>query len=159
MNSIIIWFVGFSYLYSGELNIQDLNMIEDEPEKKIKSSKPKTKAKSKLSAKAKSSDSTPKNAKKRQEQSTDENEELHFEPDKILGACPEDDYIMFRVKVKDSNRWEIVKNKVLHKSCPDLVIQFYEKHLILEGEFLDFDESFWEHFLNLIIFHNSISLP
>lgn len=58
---------------------------------------------------------------------------LGFEPDEILGATEIDGKITFRIKVKGSDSWEFVKAKRAHKACPKLVIEFYEKHLILDG--------------------------
>lgn len=60
--------------------------------------------------------------------------ELGFEPDQILGANKIDGQIIFRIKVKDSEEWEIVNAKNAHVACPGLVIDFYEKHCVLEGE-------------------------
>lgn len=60
--------------------------------------------------------------------------DLGFEPDKILGATEYDGKIEFRIKVKDNEEWKIVKAKNAHAACPKLVIDFYEKHLHLNGE-------------------------
>lgn len=59
---------------------------------------------------------------------------LGFEPDEILGASEIDGVILFRIKVKDSDVWKIVKAKIAHAACPELVMDFYEKHIILNGE-------------------------
>lgn len=60
--------------------------------------------------------------------------DLGFEPDEILGASDIDGEIKFRIKVKDSDDWEIVRAKKAHAACPELVMNFYEKHIVLNGE-------------------------
>lgn len=60
--------------------------------------------------------------------------DLGFEPDEILGAAEADGKIRFRIKVKDSETWKIVKARKAHAACPELVMDFYEKHLFLDGE-------------------------
>lgn len=60
--------------------------------------------------------------------------ELGFEADQILGASEIDGKIKFRIKVKDSEEWKIVNATNAHAACPELVIDFYEKHLLLNGE-------------------------
>lgn len=61
---------------------------------------------------------------------------LGFEADRILGATLKNGRIVFRIKRKDSHHWEEVRAIVANQSCPELVISFYEAHLILEGECL-----------------------
>lgn len=60
--------------------------------------------------------------------------DLGFEPDEILGANEFNGKLKFRIKVKGSDDWEIVKAKRAHAACPELVMDFYEKHILLDGE-------------------------
>lgn len=60
--------------------------------------------------------------------------DLGFVPEEILGASEADGKIRFRIKVKDSETWKIFKARKAHAACPELVMDFYEKHLFLEGE-------------------------
>lgn len=59
--------------------------------------------------------------------------DLGFEPDEILGANEFDGKLKFRIKVKGSDDWKIVRAKQAHAACPELVIDFYEKHVLLNG--------------------------
>lgn len=59
---------------------------------------------------------------------------LGFEPEQILGANEDGGQIKFRIKVKNSDEWKIVNAHEAHAACPKLVIDFYEEHLILDGE-------------------------
>lgn len=56
-----------------------------------------------------------------------------FEPEEILGASDRyDGKIKFNIKVKGSDRCEIVPAEEAHIQCPQLVIAFYEKHLVFD---------------------------
>lgn len=66
--------------------------------------------------------------------------QLGFEPDKILGATEVDGVIKFRIKLKDSDKWKIADAKQAHAACPQLVIDFYEAHLVLDDEPLNSNE-------------------
>lgn len=61
---------------------------------------------------------------------------LGFEPDKIVGVTTINDNIVFRIKVKNSSEWFEVISPLAHKMCPELVISFYEQHLLLDGRHL-----------------------
>lgn len=123
----------------------DVNENEGGNEIETMKSKTKTKIKSQLSN-AKSSEEMPKKSKKRRDAKKEPAEDVNtlgFTPEKILGATEANGRIKFRIKIKNDDKWEIVKAKVAHKDCPDLVIAFYEKHLVLEGDYLDLDEYCW----------------
>lgn len=60
--------------------------------------------------------------------------DLGFEPDEILGANEFNGKLKFRIKVKGSDDWKIVQAKRAHAACPELVMDFYEKHILLDGE-------------------------
>lgn len=93
--------------------------------RKTKSSETKTRS-SKSKSMSMSSKDTP----------TSRKYSLEFEADRILGASLIDGRIVFRIKEKDSHRWEEVPAIVANKVCPELVISFYEAHIVLEGEYL-----------------------
>lgn len=58
-------------------------------------------------------------------------DKLWFEPERILGATDNwNGQMAFRFKVKDSDRIERVPAKVANVFCPQIVIDFYEKHLV-----------------------------
>lgn len=58
---------------------------------------------------------------------------LGFEPDRILGATDcWNGQLAFRFKVKDSHKFEFVPAKIAHVACPQLVISFYEEHLVFD---------------------------
>lgn len=58
---------------------------------------------------------------------------LGFEPDRILGATDSwNGELAFRFKVKDSHKFEFVPAKIAHIACPQLVISFYEEHLVFD---------------------------
>lgn len=59
---------------------------------------------------------------------------LGFEPEEILGAGEINGKLVFRIQVKNSDEWKIVKAKKANVACPGLVMEFYEKHLILDDE-------------------------
>ncbi|XP_031640273.1 chromobox protein homolog 5-like [Contarinia nasturtii] len=57
--------------------------------------------------------------------------ELWFEPERIVGATDlYGDKITFHIKVKDRDDYEIVSSKIANLACPQLVIAFYQKHLV-----------------------------
>lgn len=58
-------------------------------------------------------------------------DKLGFEPDRILGATDRwNGQLAFRFKVKDSHKIEFVPAKIANIACPQLVISFYEEHLV-----------------------------
>lgn len=59
---------------------------------------------------------------------------LGFQPERILGASEIDGVVIFRIKEKNSNEWHIVKAHKVYDACPELAIEFYEAHLIFDGE-------------------------
>lgn len=63
---------------------------------------------------------------------------LGFEPDQILGASERNGKIIkYRIKVKNSDGWKIVSASKFRAACPQLVMEFYEKHLYLDdGPFI-----------------------
>lgn len=75
--------------------------------------------------------STKSSSKKKTSRKLIDIDELWFKPDRILGATDRlDDKITFRIKVKDSDEYEIVPSKLANIACPELVIEFYQKHLV-----------------------------
>jgi hypothetical protein len=55
--------------------------------------------------------------------------------EKIIGFTTQGGQSMFLVKWKNSNDLDLVLAKEAHKKCPQLVIDFYEKHLsIVEND-------------------------
>lgn len=87
-------------------------------------------------SKVKSGKTTPKMEKHRTEKTGGAAKKfyLDFKPEIILGATEIEGKIQFRIKVKDSEEWKIVKARIAHAVCPQLVIEFYEKNLILDGQ-------------------------
>ncbi|XP_031635236.1 chromobox protein homolog 5-like [Contarinia nasturtii] len=54
----------------------------------------------------------------------------------IVGATDlYDDKITFNIKAKDSDECEIVPSKIANLACPQLVIEFYRKHLVFTDLF------------------------
>lgn len=56
-----------------------------------------------------------------------------LEPDSIAGATEIESEIVFLVKWKNSAEASLVPSKIAHERCPQLVINFYEKHLNLRS--------------------------
>lgn len=51
-------------------------------------------------------------------------------PDYIIGAGDETGELMLAMKWKGTNEFEMVRAKEANKKCPQVVIKFYEQHLI-----------------------------
>lgn len=72
-----------------------------------------------------------KKLKSRAEQSADEDDIWSYQPKEILAASDlYDGEIKFRIQFKRLKRKPIVSAKVANIMCPNLVIDFYEKHLV-----------------------------
>jgi len=52
-----------------------------------------------------------------------------LEPEKIIGATDTNGELAFLIKWKNSNTDMFIPSKIARKHCPQLVINFYEKHL------------------------------
>uniref|UniRef100_A0A182PX89 Chromo domain-containing protein n=1 Tax=Anopheles epiroticus TaxID=199890 RepID=A0A182PX89_9DIPT len=55
--------------------------------------------------------------------------EKGYVPEKILGATKDDNELLFLMQWKDKDKAQLVKSKEARKHCPQLVLDFYEKHL------------------------------
>lgn len=117
--------------------------VKDEPEveeeiKAKRESKSKKEVKAKRDSKVKKMEEIevtppPKNLKRNKSKSPVELEldQLWFEPDCILGATDRwHGQMAFRFKVKDSDEIEILPAKIAKVLCPQLVINFYQDHLV-----------------------------
>jgi hypothetical protein len=57
-----------------------------------------------------------------------------FEAEEILGATDSNGQLMFLMKWKESEQADLVLAKTANVKCPQVVIEFYEKHLIFESD-------------------------
>lgn len=92
--------------------------------------------KSKVKSKAKTEIKTDSN-KENKDRIDDVSEALYYDlalaADKVLGAAPNfNGGLGFRIKLRDSNESTMVPAKVAHKACPQLVIAFYEAHVVFD---------------------------
>lgn len=124
-----------------ESKVMEEMKAKNEPKTKRESkSKKEVKAK-RVSKKIEENDMTPppsKTSKRSKTKSSVEMDQLWFEPDRILGATDRwHGQMAFRFKVKDSDEIEILPAKMAKVLCPQLVINFYQDHLIFFDSKLD----------------------